>query len=60
MIDLEELRLSIRQTFGASNPRMSPLYQLLRDELRAFGFWRTLPRGNPRKGYDAMKARKTQ
>jgi hypothetical protein len=46
MIDLEELRQAIRHTFRAKNPRMNPLYNVLRDELRVFGFWRTRPRGN--------------
>lgn len=56
MIDFNELRLAIRQTFEASNPRMSPLYRLLRDELTQLGHWKGHPRGNPQKGYTAMKA----
>jgi len=40
MINLDELRESIRRTFSAPNPRMSPLYKLLRDEMTRFGHWK--------------------
>jgi hypothetical protein len=49
MIDLKELRQAIRDM-----TRQQGLYKVLRDELVILGYWRKLPRGNPRKGYDVM------
>lgn len=46
MIDLEELRLAIR-----SMTRQQELYRVLKEELSARGYWRQLPRGNPREGF---------
>ena len=48
MIDLEELRRRVRRM-----RHDSPLYIVLRDELRSLGYWRALPRGNPKAGYAA-------
>ncbi len=56
MIDLDELREDIRIIFAMKNPRMSALYRLLRDELTRVDHWKGQPRGNPQKGYAAMKA----
>ena len=56
MINLEELKQAIRHDFNVSNPRMSPLYKLLRDELTAVDHWKGKRRGNPQKGYATMKA----
>lgn len=35
----------------------SPLFRLLKRELSLLGYWRNKPRGNPRKGFDAMKGK---
>jgi hypothetical protein len=48
-IDLEQLRIEIR----AMHQRKK-LFQVLREELSAINRWRVKPRGNPRKGYQAM------
>ena len=37
------------------NFRHTPLYKLLKNKLSALGYWKAAPRGNPRKGYQAMK-----
>ena len=50
---LDELRVRIR----AMTPQ-TRLYRVLRDELGEKGYWRRLARGNPKKGYAAMKAKK--
>jgi hypothetical protein len=55
MIDLEELSQAIR----SMTPQQG-IYKVLRDELSVKGYWRKLPRGNPRKGYLAQKASKTR
>jgi hypothetical protein len=52
MIDTEELRLEIRHM-----TQQQRLYRVLRDELTALGYWRRLPRGDPRAGYAARKAK---
>lgn len=50
MIDIKELRQAIRRM-----TRQQALYRILRDELSALGYWRRLSRGDPSKGYQAMK-----
>lgn len=37
--------------------RASPVWRVMRDELRALGNWKNAARGNPRAGYRAMKER---
>jgi len=54
-INLEELTEAIRNMTYQQG-----LYRVLRDELTAKGYWHMLPRGNPRKGYDVMKAHKKE
>lgn len=49
-IDLDQLRLEIRKLH-----RTHALYRVLRDELKALGFWRYHKRGNPAKGYKIMR-----
>lgn len=49
-IDLEQLVKEIR----AMN-RTHTLYGVLRDELKKRGFWKYRRRGNPSKGFQAMK-----
>lgn len=49
MIDLKELRESIHKM-----TRQQGIYQVLRDELTAKGYWRKLPRGNPSAGRRKM------
>jgi len=49
-IDLKQLAEAIRTMNHAS-----PIYQVLRDELSKRGYWRRLPRGDPRKGYIAQQ-----
>jgi hypothetical protein len=53
MIDLNELKEAIQKM-----KRHEPLYKLLRDELTTKGYWHKLPRGNPKLGYQVMKAKK--
>lgn len=45
MMEENELREAIRHM-----TRQQWLYRALRDELTKKGYWRKLPRGNPRKG----------
>jgi hypothetical protein len=51
-IDVTQLAIEIRRL-----DRHHKLYRVLRDELTKLGFWRVRPRGNPSKGYKAMKER---
>ena len=51
-IDLCELRLAIRNL-----KYYHPLFRLLREELSALGYWKSLPRGDPRKGYDVAHSK---
>ena len=44
-MDMEELRLSIRNM-----TRKQAIYKVLKEELTALGYWRSLARGNPRAG----------
>ena len=53
MIDLKELRIAIQNMTYQQG-----LYKVLRDELKAKGYWRSLKRGNPKLGYQVMKAKK--
>ena len=54
-IDLEQLRYEIQHLH-----RTHALYRLLRDELRALGFWRAKPRGNPALGLKIALERKSK
>lgn len=49
-LNLEELAEAIR-----SMTRRQALYKVLRDELSKKGYWKNLPRGNPKKGYKGME-----
>jgi hypothetical protein len=53
-INLDQLKKEIKEL-----KRHQPLYRLLRDELLLLGFWKFKGRGNPSKGYKAMRNRKT-
>jgi len=55
VIDLKELRVAIQNMTYQQG-----LYKVLRDELKAKGYWRTLKRGNPKLGYQVMKAKKAK
>jgi hypothetical protein len=50
MTNLIELAQEIRKMTRQQN-----LYKVLRDELSARGYWTKRPRGDPKKGYQAMK-----
>lgn len=52
-LDLDQLIVELRHL-----NRHQALYRILRDELSKLGFWRVRPRGNPSKGFKAMKAHK--
>lgn len=49
-IDLEALAFAIR-----TMTRRQAIYRVLRNELSARGYWKSLPRGNPKKGYKGME-----
>jgi hypothetical protein len=55
MMTPDELTEAIRHM-----TRQQWLYRVLRDELTALGYWRKLPRGNPRKGWEVMKQHKKE
>lgn len=40
---------------GSGVRRKSPVWVAMREVLGVFGNWRNAPRGNPRKGYVAMR-----
>jgi len=46
MIDLEELSVSIKNM-----TRRQEIYRILKRELSKRGYWKSLPRGNPVKGF---------
>ena len=50
--ELDKLRLAIQNM----TPRHK-IYELLRDELSKIGRWKNLKRGNPSRGYLAMRER---
>lgn len=50
MLDLEELRKAIK-----SMTREQAIYKVLKEELSALGYWKSLPRGNPQAGYKKSK-----
>ena len=50
MIDLKDLKAEIE----AMTPRKK-LFKVLKEGLSALGYWRNKPRGDPKKGYKAMK-----
>ena len=49
-LNLDRLRVEIRDM-----TRTHALYKLLKEELTKLGYWRSKPRGNPAKGYKAMR-----
>ena len=53
-IDLEQLTYELRHL-----EHHQKLYKLLKHELTQLGFWQNKPRGNPSKGYAAMKERES-
>jgi len=52
-VELEQLTKELQ-----SLNRSKPLYKVLKRELSILGYWRNKPRGNPAKGYKAMKENK--
>ena len=54
-IDLEELKSALK----CMTPQQK-IYKIVRDELRARGNWQNRPRGNPKLGYQVMKAKKAK
>ena len=54
-IDIEQLTKEIQ-----SLDRSKPLYKVLKRELSILGYWRNKPRGNPAKGFKAMKQNKQE
>jgi hypothetical protein len=54
-IDLEQLRIELKNL----NTRQQ-LFKVLREELSKLGWWKARKRGNPSKGYKAMRERKEQ
>jgi len=51
-IDLDELAAAIQ-----GMTRRQALYKVLKTELSKKGYWKSLPRGNPKKGYQAFERR---
>ena len=51
-INLERLREEIRVM-----TRSHLIYKVLKEELSRLGFWKSKPRGNPKKGYQVSKGR---
>jgi hypothetical protein len=49
-IDFDELKESIKVM-----SRQTQLFKVLKEGLSDRGYWRNKPRGNPKKGYEAMK-----
>ncbi len=49
-MDYQELAQAIQHM-----TRKQLLYKVLRDELTKLGYWKKLPRGNPKKAYIHMK-----
>jgi len=54
-IDLEQLRYEIKHLNNRKD-----LYFVLRDELTLKDWWKANGRGNPRKGYSAMKNKRRE
>ena len=54
-IDLDNLRVAIQEMTYQQG-----LYKVLRDELKKKGYWRVKSRGNPKLGYQVMKAKKAK
>ena len=52
-LDLELLRQKLHKL-----NRQQKLYKILRDELTTLGYWKKLPRGNPKKGGLASKEKR--
>ena len=55
MLDLDELAVGIQNM-----TRRQELYQVLKRELTARGYWKPLPRGNPKKGYAGLERKLRQ
>jgi len=49
-IDLDELRQEVRKM-----GRHDVIYKVLKEELTKRGYWKLRARGNPSRGYEAMK-----
>ena len=54
-LDLELLRSKIRTL-----NRQQKLYEILRDELSALGYWKKHPRGNPKLGGQMSKLKRSK
>lgn len=52
MIDLKELELELYKM-----SRRSELYKVVKRVLSDRGYWKSLPRGNPKKGFEATNKR---
>ena len=50
-MDLQELRLAIRDMAQHKQPRHTPLFKALKEELSSLGYWKNKPRGDAEKGY---------
>ena len=53
------LWLYAKLNMGDNSFRNSTTYRMLKQELSIKGYWRAKQRGNPRKGFQAMKERLT-
>jgi hypothetical protein len=46
------IQLEYALSHTTSDFRHTDLYKLLKDKLSSLGYWKSAPRGNPRKGYN--------
>ena len=54
-VDYDNLSNEIRRVFNLKHPSYHPLFRTLKRELSQLGYWRNKPRGDPAKGFKAMK-----
>jgi len=59
-VNLYQLTEEIRELGEKVNYRQYDLFKVLKRELSPLGFWRNRPRGNPAKGYEAMKKKEVK
>ena len=50
-----ELKTRLNRILPTKNYFRNPIFMVIRDLIRVKGYWKNKPRGNPSKGYKAMR-----
>ena len=55
-----ELKTRLNRILPTKNYSRNPIFIVIRDLIRVKGYWKNKSRGNPSKGYKAMREKKNE